>query len=273
MFSTVAAKAFSSRREAVKAKSVRYYTGKLCPRGHIADRYTSNGQCVECLYQQNHSPEVKARRNKIRRFRRKIDQSVRDKNRALCLAYYHKRVSTPEGAAKVKARNAAYYANVEKPRIKQLMKDPEYAENMRKKQRDFSRLRRAVPKLKAQERQNAKKYRLNNKHIFTTLRAKRRARKRNAMPKWLTKKQLGEISDLYKKQQEMRKAGVLCEVDHIIPLSGFTNVCGLHVPWNLQLLTIEEHKQKTKRELMARRFDTETGALTCIYVDLDECDN
>lgn len=35
-----------------KAKSLgqkRYWTGNPCPSGHVADRYTSTGTCVECL--------------------------------------------------------------------------------------------------------------------------------------------------------------------------------------------------------------------------------
>lgn len=37
------------RKQAIIGGSSRYFTGKPCGRGHLAERYTSNGGCVVCV--------------------------------------------------------------------------------------------------------------------------------------------------------------------------------------------------------------------------------
>ena len=65
--------------------------------------------------------------------------------------------------------------------------------------------------------------------------AERRARELQATPPWVDHAAIRVFYDL---------AAVLSmQVDHIHPLKG-RNFCGLHVPWNLQLLTASENAAK-----------------------------
>lgn len=66
--------------------------------------------------------------------------------------------------------------------------------------------------------------------------AARRASKHNATPEWLTEEQKSEIEQTYWLARDLRSVtGEDYHVDHIVPLKG-KDVCGLHVPWNLQVL-------------------------------------
>jgi hypothetical protein len=38
-----------TRAQASEAGLTRYYTGRPCHCGHLAERYASNNQCVECM--------------------------------------------------------------------------------------------------------------------------------------------------------------------------------------------------------------------------------
>jgi len=45
------------------------------------------------------------------------------------------------------------------------------------------------------------------------------------------------------------ETGIKHEVDHIIPIKG-KNVSGLHVPWNLQILTKSKNAKKRNRVIL-----------------------
>jgi len=75
----------------------------------------------------------------------------------------------------------------------------------------------------------------------------RRRKHRQASPPWLTRKQKQEMRELYKIAITMTKTtGEQYVVDHNVPLrSEF--VCGLHVPWNLRVITQEENLKKSNQ--------------------------
>jgi len=71
--------------------------------------------------------------------------------------------------------------------------------------------------------------------------AKYRAAKLSQTPRWLNDKHLHSIELYYSVAKWIGEIlDIEVEVDHIIPLQG-DNVRGLHVPWNLQLLTAKEN--------------------------------
>ena len=75
----------------------------------------------------------------------------------------------------------------------------------------------------------------------------RRRKHRNATPPWLTRKQKSEIRQLYQIAITMTKTtGEQYVVDHIVPLRS-DEVCGLHVPWNLRVITQEENLKKSNK--------------------------
>ena len=97
------------------------------------------------------------------------------------------------------------------------------------------------------------KWKKNNKAYTLAETRKRQALKTKAMPKWLTKDQLKEIANMYKRAKELEKTtGLKYHVDHIIPLKG-KDVCGLHTPWNLQILTAEENIKKSNKVIKENR--------------------
>lgn len=70
---------------------------------------------------------------------------------------------------------------------------------------------------------------------------------RAATPTWLTSNQKAEIDLFYDLAKDCHIiTGEDYHVDHIIPLKG-KSVCGLHVPWNLQILPSDINISKSNK--------------------------
>ena len=84
----------------------------------------------------------------------------------------------------------------------------------------------------------------NNLDRGTAYAAKRRAVLLEATPSWLTNRQVEEITEFYTLAKELQwLSEEPFHVDHIVPLQGET-ICGLHVPWNLQILPASDNIRK-----------------------------
>lgn len=103
---------------------------------------------------------------------------------------------------------------------------------------------RNQPYIKDKKYKYNKIWNKNNTDIKNYHNANRRALLIKATPTWLTDEHKKEIKEFYKKAKTMSKnSNIKYEVDHIIPLKSKI-VCGLHVPWNLQILSKTENLKK-----------------------------
>ena len=101
------------------------------------------------------------------------------------------------------------------------------------------------------EQKNAykKKYKEANPDLYKELVSVRRRRFRDATPLWLSAEQKLEIRFHYRLAIALsRSTKIPHAVDHIIPLQG-EDVCGLHVPWNMEVITQEENLKKSNKLL------------------------
>lgn len=85
------------------------------------------------------------------------------------------------------------------------------------------------------------RYRLNN---GSSIVAHYRHIRKRAQPDWLSDDQKKEIKNFYWLAKDLKAVtGESYQVDHIVPING-KDVCGLHVPWNLQILPSDLNQSK-----------------------------
>jgi 5-methylcytosine-specific restriction endonuclease McrA len=100
-----------------------------------------------------------------------------------------------------------------------------------------------------ERRTHRNKHKERNPELYKALVSVRKRRHRKATPQWITASQKLSMRQLYLQAMELTKiTGERYVVDHVIPLIS-DEVCGLHVPWNLRVITQEENLKKSNKLL------------------------
>ena len=105
----------------------------------------------------------------------------------------------------------------------------------------------AMAQTKEQRQRYRKAWAAHSKDAVRANTRSRRKKHQEATPEWLTAEQKVQLRSFYKEAMARTRAtGEQYVVDHIVPLRSKV-VCGLHVPWNLQVITREENLKKSNK--------------------------
>lgn len=161
---------------------------------------------------------------------READESLRKKRRQDAARRYRAR-NRDKVAAYAKAHRAA---NLDKEKARQK------AWHKANRESQLARMRAWREANRESEAAKDKAWAQANPGKRSAYNALYRAAKLQATPPWV---------DLAKIERVYTLAAMLSmDVDHIHPLQG-ENFCGLHVPWNLQILTRSQNSRKSNKLL------------------------
>jgi len=160
------------------------------------------------------------------------DKRAKDGKQSCCKICHNAKQRSEQGKAK---RRADY--------------DPDKRKESYLKHRPqaLQRNRQYYQETKEQKLAYGKHHYQQNKSKYAEYTRSRQARLLQRTPSWLSEDHRKELQDFYWLAKDLTAvSGETYHVDHIVPLQG-DNVCGLHVPWNLQILPADINLSKGNR--------------------------
>ena len=125
--------------------------------------------------------------------------------------------------------------------------------NLRNKERDLSTGRKYHRKNSKTRNKYSREYKKANKGLINGINSFRHAQKLKAVPPWISKEDKKTIKYIYTMAsiwsllvKSRYNIDIKYTVDHIIPLQG-KEVCGLHIPINLQILPAKINCSKSNK--------------------------
>lgn len=251
-----------TKKEADDADIKYYFTNKPCKNGHIAPRYALGRTCSECgrvkARESWNFPEKPRARRIAKEAGRVCDPGFklcgRCKNpKPLSEFLSHNRSADGRGyrceSCRAELRRIYYEAHQDEI----LVKAKQYGEDNRERRSEYNRQYRNDNIAKVLDLQrdwrirnpgwSTKAYRKDTGRGLAKTR-KHQAAKLRALPPWAD---LEKIESVYVEAARLtEETGIKHQVDHQIPLQG-KNVCGLHVHYNLEILTAVENMAKKNR--------------------------
>lgn len=224
------------RSEAITRGLARYFTGAPCRHGHISERNTKNRECIQCALARSARDPRKAERTLASSRRNKVKRAEYQRER-----YWRDPFTSREYNRAWRESNIGVC----------LERERRYHEENKEARAEYARLR--YLEHKDEVRAATIKWEKENPHKVAAKTARRKAAKLRATPAWADQE---SIVAFYKEARRMtEETGIPHEVDHIHPLQG-ENFCGLHVPWNLQILTKSENSSKKNKLIDAALKET-----------------
>jgi hypothetical protein len=244
-----------TRQEAKSLGLTRYFTGKPCKYGHVCERYSKNGRCFEC------NAAASNKFHNAAKSQRKAAGILRlSEAKKLGLDFYDNGKPCKNGVfgmRKTNRQGQCFCFACYKERKDFIVKWQE------KKRRLAGIPKRSLGSKTDQEKKETYKKWVeeNRERVNEQQRKWRQANRKKLRPyqsaynaiRWkrtsiaLAKLHFEQIVKVYEaRDRKTKQTGIEHHVDHIIPILG-KNICGLHVPWNMQIIPAKQNRIKSNK--------------------------